>query len=124
MGKLAVMFHIDHFSRRDVVKEFSGRDRGDILEAAEGIVFDREDYDPDEHVKIYTLEELAAMFNDQMLDDQGWWLVITEEAAVDTEELLPFQNIKDEVHDISGVKDPDGWLYKKHGGVWYPWGQK
>lgn len=79
MGKLAVMFSIDHFNRRDVVKEFSGRDRGDILEAAKSIVSDREDYDPDEHIKIYTLEELAAMFNDQMLDDQGWWLVITDE---------------------------------------------
>jgi len=47
--------------------------------------FDKEDYDPDEHVKIYTLEELAARFNDQMLDDQEWWLVITDENSGEEE---------------------------------------
>lgn len=29
MEKLAIMFSIDHFSRRDVVREFSGREADD-----------------------------------------------------------------------------------------------
>lgn len=122
MEKLAIMFSIDHFSRRDVVREFSGRDRGDIRAVAEGIASDKDDYDPDEHIRVLTLEELACRFNDQMLDDQEWWLVFANE--IGDPGTCSFQEIKGEAYDISGVKDPDGWLYKKHGGIWYPCEQK
>lgn len=114
MEKLAIMFSIDHFSRRDVVREFSGRDRGNIRAVAEGIASDKDDYDPDEHIRVFTLEELACRFNDQMLDDQEWWLVFANDGT------CSFHEIKDEPHDISGITDPDNWKYRKQYGIWYP----
>lgn len=31
-----------------------------------------------------------------------------------------FRIIKNEVHDISGIKNPEEWLFKQTNGVWYP----